>query len=245
MLRFHLSSVAFLLDLQLKLIIKVVVWSRAAEVWRVCRRSIRNQQKQADKDRTDVTVRHRDTWSIQHLTEGNRMRSDWQLINSDGLFAQSERLYKHIHNMFIYQKLIFRPTHSFTHTHAEVFLHSGHVASRHDPSITESIHPAGFLIAWNQSEASRLALRLQSQLTLITADIKGFRAAAFKPPATARPHPQPFDLITFNSSTAAHQRRVFLPWRSNAACSFSPWSIQIKRLQRRADPLLRYKDALL
>lgn len=78
MLRFHLSSVAFLLDLQLKLIIKVVVWSRAAEVWRVCRRSIRKQQKQADKDRTDVTVRHRDTWSIQHLTE----ETGWEVTDS-------------------------------------------------------------------------------------------------------------------------------------------------------------------
>lgn len=63
-------------------------------------------------------------------------------------------------------------------------------------------HPAGFLIAWNQSEASRLGLQLQSGFALITADIKGFRAAAFKPPATARPHPLPFDPITFNSSTA-------------------------------------------
>lgn len=63
-------------------------------------------------------------------------------------------------------------------------------------------HPAGFLIAWNQSEASRLGLQLQSRFALITADIKGFRAAAFKPPATARPHPLPFDPITFNSSTA-------------------------------------------
>ncbi|KAK1894328.1 MADS-box protein ZMM17 [Dissostichus eleginoides] len=53
--------------------------------------------------------------------------------------------------------------------------------------------------AGGMSESSGLRLQLQSELTRITADIKGFRANASKPAETDSPRLKPFDLITFSS----------------------------------------------
>lgn len=92
---------------------------------------------------------------------------------------------------------------NYLHTHTHVFSHSGHVESTYELSIMEFRHQAGFLIAPNQSEASGPELQVQSELALITTNIKGFRAAPFKRLVTAGPHPSPLHPITFNSSTAA------------------------------------------